>query len=379
MRSTLALAMVCSAVMAPVRVALGQERWTVDARPVLDIRAESASGDHQFHSPAGAVRLRNGTIVVADAHGGMVAFFGKRGELLRSAGREGNGPGEFRHVAWLAQCGGDSVFVWDRMRKRMVVLSGNGDLVREYAIPSHPAAGASSPEYLACSSTGVFVFQGINRAGLRPTGADAPILRGYSPLFLGDRTGSVQVRVDSVWGNEMVVLGGGGGPRPLGKSTSFVVTNDRVYVGTGDSASIDMLDLSGRRLGSIALPVSWERPSAASYAEAVDEIVSNIRSGTRDVVKQLMLKLPMPERTPPYRRLLADPGGLLWLTTSPPGGESTELLAVDPNGSARIRLTIPVPMKVTDVGSDYVLGVHSDADDEPHVLLYRLRRTAHRP
>src|SRR5256885_3842579 len=163
-----------------------QSLWRVDPVPLVDIAGSLADGQHMFSHPIGAIRLPHGRIVVADAHGGSVYFFDAAGgELYRATG-SGVGPGTFHHVAWIGRCGADSVFVWDLMRQRMIVLNEAGSFVREDQFPATEVAEART-SIVACSHQGVFVSQPVPRTLL-----SLPIGRGRAPLAITDSRGQIQ-------------------------------------------------------------------------------------------------------------------------------------------------------------------------------------------
>jgi hypothetical protein len=171
----------------------------------------------------------------------------------------------------------------------------------------------------------------------------------------------------------MVVLGGGGGPFPLGKATALAVATDRLYVGTGDSASIDVYAFDGRRLSGITLNVPSRRPTRRNQEQAVEDIVRNVGSAAR-IVRQRLLELPMPRTLPPYGSLFVDSEDVLWVVLSAPGDAVTTVRALNKDGHLLGEVSLPVPLTVTDIGQDYILGVYQDPIGEVHVAMYRLRR-----
>jgi hypothetical protein len=173
---------------------------------------------------------------------------------------------------------------------------------------------------------------------------------------------------------EMVVLRGGAGPRPLGKSTAFVVASDRLYVGTGDSAAVDVFGLTGKAMPRIALRIPTRIASRENYERAVDDIVAAIGGGMREVIRDRFLELPRPKSLPPYFDLLIDSTDLVWVVLTGPGDPDTRLRAVDATGQTRSEIRLPFAISVTDIGMDYILGIKSDSDGVEHVVMYRLKR-----
>jgi hypothetical protein len=99
--------------------ALGGERaWKVDSVPVLtvgagDRRAEAGDTLYEFNDINGAKLLADGRIVVAVMGSHVLRFFDKSGTFVGSAGRKGDGPGEFRQILELFRIRGDTLVVAD--------------------------------------------------------------------------------------------------------------------------------------------------------------------------------------------------------------------------------------------------------------------------
>ncbi|MYI83796.1 MAG: 6-bladed beta-propeller, partial [Rhodothermaceae bacterium] len=61
-------------------------------------------------------------LLVADADAKVIYVFSESGDSLHTFGRPGNGPGEFESIRDMDIGPGDSVFVWDGRRDRLVVF-----------------------------------------------------------------------------------------------------------------------------------------------------------------------------------------------------------------------------------------------------------------
>jgi hypothetical protein len=100
--------------------------------------------DHDFFQIAGVSQLRDGTLVVANSGSRELRFYGADGQLLRSVGRGGDGPGEFRGMQGLWIMAGDTVVVWDRTLSRLQHFSPEGDFVRSTPIVQTPFSAGFS-------------------------------------------------------------------------------------------------------------------------------------------------------------------------------------------------------------------------------------------
>jgi len=82
---------------------------------------------HPFLS---SVRLTDGSIAVADYS--SIKLFDAAGGFLRSAGRRGSGPGEFRQLRELCVVGKDSLLAIDYSDNRISLWTTKGELIRDF-------------------------------------------------------------------------------------------------------------------------------------------------------------------------------------------------------------------------------------------------------
>jgi hypothetical protein len=163
--------------------------------------------------------------------------------------------------------------------------------------------------------------------------------------------------------------------RPLGRLTDIAASNDRIYVGTADSAFVDVYDLTGRRLNSLAVGVGVRKATKTNYEHAIDGMVGVMPTREmRESGRQQMLRIPPPEYLPAYSTVHTDPSGTLWVNVSAPGDPKTVLRAIRSDGRLLGEVNIPRGLRVFEVGMDYVLGRYQDTDGEQHVTAYSFVR-----
>ena len=80
----------------------------------------------------------------------------------------------------------------------------------------------------------------------------------------------------------------------------------------------------------------------------------------------------LPERWPAARGLLADPEGRLWIGLNSPAGEPREWAAFTDRGRYLGSVFLPRRMELHAVRGQHLYGVEKDADDVPHVVIYRM-------
>ena len=100
----------------------GVPQWTVGPKPIVDLGGASTPQE-EFNRVPRVLRLRNGTIVVPNEGTKNLRFFDGSGRYLRTVGRDGSGPGEFRSVQTTLRKAGDSILVWDWSQRRLTLLA----------------------------------------------------------------------------------------------------------------------------------------------------------------------------------------------------------------------------------------------------------------
>lgn len=334
----------------------------INTIPAVEFGRNGSGGKGGFGYPVGATRLSNGTIVVADLKDNKVRYFSNSGHLLASVGRTGaDGLDSFRAVVWVGQCASDTVFVWDSLKRRIVVLDRSGRYVREFRPPGEAAE-------IECGHSRVLALL------MSPTRLELPRLDGTAPpqfvsLRFVNTSGDTLRSIDGIRSAEN---------RPLGRGTFFTLSGQRAYVGLADSAPIFVYSLRGERLASLPIPREAPRTSTRQhYEEAVSQLVRGLtKDSEREHARKFFLKIPMPRFLPPYSGLFAAEPGILWENVSALGDSETVLRAMDANGVRKGELHIPVSLRVFEMGNDYLLGAYRLKSGDEHVVLYRLQRDA---
>ncbi len=336
---------------------------------ILDIPGTAPNGDLTFAYARAATRMSDRTIVIADNLGVAVRYINDAGKLVRTVGREGGGPGEFQGVSWLGQCAPDSVFVWDTRQMRMSVFDRDGDFVRQYRTPADPTVTAMIGE-VRCSRTGTFAFQGLPPRLYVPTPSN-PGPQYRAPLWIADALGYTTHELEDIALGEA---------RPMGKFTGIALSSDHMYVGSADSAFVDVYGIDGVLTGAIKVGVGLRRPTERHYEYAIDAQVGG--GGTpefRQEWRERLAEIPMPDYMPPYTGVFTDPQGTLWVVVSVPGDPTTQLRALDPEGIILGDVHLPPDIRILVVGRQYIIGAYEDEGGEPHVVVYEMAGFAQTP
>lgn len=358
-------------------------QWAIEPTPALRVESTTSDGTVQFASVLTAMRMADGTIVIADAQDAMLRVADGAGRVVRSFGRQGQGPGEFRQLAWAGGCGADTTYAWDGTLGRVAVFSTTSGYARQFTVE-----GALGSVLAACASDGSFAVLTANQQGPSPAhqSGDTPdgshweIRRMMGSLRVVDRTGAPRFQVpDLLWADAVGARLGangrvGGFFRPLGDRTVFDFAGGQLVVGETDSATVARFDATGAVTTSFRVPVDASPPSRAQYEAATIPANAMAPVQMHANIMELARVVPMPARLPPFSTLRADPAGNVWLVRSLPGDPRTRFDIHDRQGRRVAALELPGAFTLHEVGLDYVLGSIESEDGEPVVVLHRLRR-----
>ncbi|MGH9202424.1 MAG: 6-bladed beta-propeller, partial [Vicinamibacterales bacterium] len=87
---------------------------------------------------------KDGSVHVFDRQVPIVRHYGASGTFLRSVGRSGSGPGEYRSVSGIATTTDGRLLVWDTGNWRINVYSSSGDFVTQWTTPSGMSGGGTA-------------------------------------------------------------------------------------------------------------------------------------------------------------------------------------------------------------------------------------------
>ena len=136
--------------------------FTTDGRLLTTIGTSGQPGapDMPFNMPTKAVLAPSGDIFVSDGYGqSRIHRFSPKGELLRSWGAPGTGPGEFDtpHSIWVDRRG--RVLVADRGNNRVQVFDADGAYLSGWPMPSPNDIFIDSNDYVYAGD-GIFNLDG---------------------------------------------------------------------------------------------------------------------------------------------------------------------------------------------------------------------------
>ena len=359
--------------------------WTIGLEPALLIGVAEGPAEHMLFGASDALRMSDGRIAVVNGGSQEVRFYAPDGQYLSSVGGKGEGPGEFQ-MPWRAQrIQGDTLVVWD------MGYPGNLNWFDEEGAFLHrtPIDRARLAESLQgwfaeggeLLPDGTFLHhmfdqRNPNMDRIGPYRSERAWIRatvdGSRVDTIGFFPGSEQFgyayegRTHSnglMFGGDTYVTGGGA---PL-----------RFFVADNGRYEIQVLSEDGRLEGLIRrtsepIPVTPEdiqesRDQYRQFLEQVPEAQRGRFEAYLDVVEY-------PSTKPVLGPMHVDREGYLWVF-EPRRGEGDSRIAVfDPDGVWLGVVALPGWLRVTEIGSDYVLGSRRDELGVESVVMYALDR-----
>lgn len=364
----------------------GGDVWRVAEFPELTLGGLDAAPEYEFFNVAGAVRLSDGRLVVANAGSYELRFYTASGTYQTHAGRQGGGPGEFERISWIQRHGGDSLVAYDSRQHRLSIFDSVGSFAR--SITPIATGGPTFPSFIGMFEDGSLLASGRRCFGAGDvTGVD----RTEIPLFRyhpdRDATDSLGAHAGSEYYLQRRGSGGTVSSLLFGGRTEVRAARDHYYVATTDTYEVQRYSTSGIlqtivRKRHTNLPVTDE--DVASLLDARLAELDNPSSRPR--LEEFYASMPRPETMPAYGAatgsdpsiLLDDPGNLWIREFSRPGDDRERWTVFDARGRLQGTLRLPDGLRPFHIGDEFILGVVKDDLDVERILLYDLIKSGTR-
>jgi hypothetical protein len=350
--------------------------------PTLLLDLGLAEGTEAFvlAGVAGAVQLSDGRLVVANGATSELRFYSERGEFLQQVGHAGEGPGEFRDIAFLDVLPGDTIIVYDARLRRTSLFGSDGSFVA-----SHLLADASLPYVggtIGARALGAMHFVGEEEEDVGVYTAQTEVGR------INVQRGTFEVFDTIPSGEEARVQYQGRVTRafrPFGLESDIAAGGGKLFVlSSGEDGAIRVYSADGtlQRIIRVAFP---QRPADAAAVEAwVESWIASFPAGSQEVEawwRHGFRETPAPATVPSFRSLIADENGnvcaerypLTWTgaTTYVCFSSDGHFLRSIHLGEGLVRLGPHAYFDpAVEIGADYALGVWQDSLDVQHVRMY---------
>ena len=357
--------------VAPVDGAL--PRYRLDSVPLIDIGG--GSDPHaEFGDGVRAIGWPGRSIVVAVQH--ELRWFDRRGQWIRTVGREGSGPGEFRQIDLVSRFG-DSVLVYDFGLRRASVFDSAGRYGRGTTMVDADTLGETFPVgVLADGRMLIATYHSPRGNGLR---------RDRITLRVGTRTGAVEATIGTFpYVEQLVEVITGGvsmGRVAFGRMTYWGVRDSSILVATNERFGFDWYSLDGKLNQSVRRTWTPVPVTAEDVNAQIDDWLSGFPAGMEErkaKARAVWIAAPRPEAKPPYGPVLVSAAGEVWVQEYGEPGQRNRparYSVFDRAGRWLCRVAMPAGVDPLAVEGDEILATWRDRDDATHVRVYRLTQT----
>lgn len=346
------------------------EGLRLSEEPLVEIGMLDGPEEYQLFRVTGALRLLGGGIAVANSGTHEVRFYDVDGRFLAAAGREGEGPGEFRGIRGIEPYRGDSLVVLDSRLQRLTVLAADGSYGRDVTLQPGPV----NPRLVGTAGEGSFLLTGmfLFLPDDDPRDLMVDVLRyDARGAFMDTLAQHLYYRAFPVREEGAVYIE----RARLAPITQFEAAPGGYVVGEGQTYEVARY----RPDGALERIDRWRGPDRTVTSEHEaryrEDFLANIEDpGARRLAELRLERVPFAEARAAYRLLVAGRDGSLWLREREiPGEEGParwDVLASDGRWLGPIE--IPSDLRVLDVGSDWLLALRRDELGIERVQLYAL-------
>jgi len=346
--------------------------WRIEAEPSLRIGVTDGAPEYQLFRVQSALRLEDGTVVVANAGSGEMRFYDANGAHIRSVGRTGTGPGEFRIVYRIARRGRDSLIAWDPALRRISVFSRDGNFGRMLSAPAFGAQFFLFRDEFDDGSILGHIDDGVQPDAM-PDGWHPAISLWFRFHLTGQLDSLARLQSGEFYisrRDDAPALV----PPPFSRRSVAAALGENAVLGTSHAWELLTFDRSGRLVRIIRVARANRTLSDAEADSAINNPVA--RATTPEQRRRRAERyagIRFPETMPAYSAIEADRDGNLWVAHYQAGPDDPFRWSVfDGLGRLLGSLDMPPGLTVYEIGPDYVLALARNAMDVEQVVVHRL-------
>lgn len=345
----------------PARRPADAPRWIVRGVPGRDAP--------ELYRLRSAAALPDGRVVVAHAGGRELLLVDTAGRVVRTIGRAGNGPGEFRSVASVFAGDDGSVVAYDPVQRRVIRFDSLG-VVREQrsvAVPPSDAAAFRPDAVLGLSPSG----DPLVATSRREEQAD-PIAAITVRHFWVDADDRWRRALPDARADDSVYTLPSGALTivPFARQPLAGACGQDLVLAASHELRVQRWSLDGRL--RVQLDVAAPRREA-SEADLRDGLSAGVPPGmpVPDEILAQTRALRASIEVPLLDRLLCDVTGNAWLLRRPEAGAAHRLLVpVTVDGTIGSPVSVPATWRVLAVAADWIVAVLPGADGTEAVGLW---------
>ena len=348
--------------------------WTLSSEPILTIGAFDGAEEYLLFDVMGVRRLSNGNIVITNRGTHELRFYDPDGTHLRSVGREGDGPGEFRSLGRPWPLGSDSITVWDSGNRRLTVFDNDGELGRSFRLDPFPEA------WLPLGPRGILAGNSLLVAatGMPPEGLGRGTTSYVRYSLEGAHLTTLVGRPANETNFEVTERSQLIGAVPYARIASVAVLGNRWYYGSGDSWEIEAYSADGA-LTHLFRRAEPNRPVTQEVIDEYRDPLLNLNPEQQAMLAQMArsgVSVPttdvFPETLPAYESFIASDDGDLWVENYTSISEQPSWAVFREDGRYLGVVEPPMGAQPAHIGEDFVLVIWEDDLEVQQVQMYEL-------
>jgi hypothetical protein len=196
-----------------------------------------------------------------------------------------------------------------------------------------------------------------------------------SPVYLLDRRGEGMTELGEFISSERIGSERGSRPHPLGRSTVLALSSDEIFVATGETPEVRTYGFDGAPRRILRAPPRDLRITDEDLDRFRQAQMEPVPDHLRPAAERELLEMPMPERFPATSELLLDADGNLWMRHFARPGETKPRWGIfSLEGRYLGELETPEGVRVLEIGSDYLLGLHRDELNVERARVYSMQK-----
>lgn len=360
--------------------------WRLLPKPALVLTGVE-SGDSSAFAHVGGVRwLTDGRIVVADLAANRLLIFDSAGKYVRSLGRQGSGPGEFRRITSVTVLRGDSLATFDGGLRRLSLWHADAGYLRSVVVGGSSLESWPADAWIWRDSLVVVLQLSITPLDSVPPGSGVRRWPMRAHLTMHDTAGRRLATSPEFAGMYSGLIPDGDMRLPFSNQPFTAATSDRTYFGSGQSFALRYLTSSFKWAGEIR----WPRIEEDLTSSEINQIRTEAEAlaATRLSAAQAHQRLApafapevLPRKRPAIGRVLVAPDQNLWVERFEPLRLGTSVqkagdrwTIVTPTGNPIARLVLPTGSRLEAIRGERVIIVMHDTLDIQTVEVRELKK-----
>jgi hypothetical protein len=349
-----------------------------------DLRIGSVDGPDALTTPGVVAVGPDGDLYVVQSSDQQIRVYGQDGELLRSLGGRGGGPGEFERIATFGFLG-DTFYVSDARLRRMTFMSLSGSVLEmvnvagSMEVPFFPSVpqtlfadgtGTMSPSFPSdMVSSGAITRFPLYRVTRNGEVLDTVAWQSTENMQFAVAYGTGQLFSSQPFAdNPFVVADGPSGRVAVIERRAAAEAMNATFRVTFVSLQGDTLDTHAYPYEPVPMPDSLVEATVEARSRVLERVIP--ARGEAEAAARKALYLP--RFFVPVTGAMFDSEGRLWLLREDDPGRPRIVDVIDSSGRLVDRMALPIGAQIKWAGRDVLWTLERDELDVPYLVRYRI-------